>query len=445
MTRHLLSTFTLIALLSTSAPLARPAFALTLDEAISTALAANPGLEAMRHRSAAVAAAVQEARASRYPTLSASLGYTRTDNPPQAFFMTLNQRQASFERDVNQPSDTDNFRGSLSASMLLLDGGSRSLATRAASLHHQSAKSHEHAARNDLVAQVTRAYYHVLQAESLVAVFEETVTSIEASLRIAQDRFEAGAVNRTDVLNLDVQLAEAREQLIRVRHARQLAVSTLNLAIGESILPHHATLDHTSLTLTPPPADLDIHTIVSRPEWTSAGHAVEATRLEAQRPGRDRLPRLSAFGSIDWDSETLSDPERSYLAGAILEVDIFTGFRRSAEKARAASLQLEAEANLRALENQLRLELESAHLSARDAWERIEVSTHRLTSADEVYRITLERYQQGAADITELLNAQVSLTQARSHSTSTRFDYAIALADLTRALGATQTAFGDTP
>lgn len=416
--------------------LVSPARALTLDEALTAAREHNPSLEAAAQRLDAASAAIRSARSGYYPTVTLSGGYTRTDNPGQAFFMDLNQRVASLEKDFNFPDDTENYRGSLGFKMLLLDAGQRGLMTGMARKGKAAARAMLDAAHNELAYQVTRAYHSVRQADAFVTVREETITSLEENLRVARERFEAGSAIKTDVLNLEVQLAEANENLIRARNGLKLAIAALNTAIGADLATDAASLTAPAETGLHAPPDL-IHTeaVEQRPELIAANMQAEAARLDVRRTRRDRMPRVSAFGSLDFDSSDVSDFEDSYLVGAMVEVDLFTGFRRQADTAAAKARALEAEASREHLLNQLRLDAKQSHLQAQEAWARREVAEASMASAEEALRITRERYEQGAADITELLTAQVGLTATRSRAVAAHYDYLIAGANLQRALG----------
>jgi len=410
--------------------------AVTLEECIMEALQQNPDLNAAMYRVEAAAASVGEVRSTWYPTITLSGQYTRTDNPPQAFFMNLNQRTASMDEDFNHPGDTDNFRTSAGFRMLVADGGRRSLSTRIAQLNESAARDMLSATQNELVFQVTRAYYTVKQSASLIQVHEETVGRIKRSLDVARDRHIAGAVLKTDVLNLEVQEAEAQENLIRAQNQFQLALAALHTAIGKELINDpSAERAPENFTLDPPPDHILSDEWNERPERLSARRQAEAASLDVRRAGRDRLPRLHAFGSVDWDSDTFSDTEQSYFVGAAVEWDIFTGFRRDATAAAARARHAEALAREKSLVNQLRLDVRNAHLNSQDAWARLDVVAKAVHSAAEVQRITGERYEQGAADITELLAANNQLTSALQRNTSVRYDYRISLADLNRARG----------
>ena len=91
-----------------------------LNRCIVTALHLNPDLQAAVSRLEAAKAAEKAVSSAYYPQLGLSSTWARTDNPPQAFFMALNQRRASLQKDFNNPEDTDNIRSSVGAQWLSL-------------------------------------------------------------------------------------------------------------------------------------------------------------------------------------------------------------------------------------------------------------------------------------------------------------------------------------
>lgn len=408
-----------------------------LSDCIATALEVNPDLRSASARLDAARAAVKEAASAFYPQLGLVGSWTRTDNPPQAFFMSLNQRRASLERDFNNPDDIENARGSIAAQWRLWDGG-RSMADRkAAGLGARAAEYSLDTVRNDLVFQITRAYYGILQARGFVAVREAAVKSISENLRIAAERFQAGGALKTDPLNLEVQLSQAREDLIRARNGLELAVAALNTSIGKPLLslsdvPSMSDASDRSDQSDRPdqPAAID-----SRPELQAARAQVEMAVAMAKRARREYMPTLSAFGSVDWDSERFSGAEQSYLAGAAIELNIFDGFRTRAGVARASAGLVIAQAQADKLQDLLALDLTQARLNEAEARERLEVAGKSLASATESLRITEERFRQGSADITELMAAQVGLTATRTRQVAAQYDILIAQADVARARG----------
>ena len=416
---------------------AAPATAASLEECIAVAMTSNPDVLAASHRADAAREAIREARSACYPVVSVAGTYARTDNPPQAFMMRLNQRALNLAEpafDPNRPEDTENLRGSVALTYRLLDGGQRGLGVAVSRLGAEAQEAARTAVHNDLVYQVTRAYYSALQAQAFTRVREETVKSLEESLRVARERLKAGSAVQTDVLNLEVQRAQAREDLISTQHGFQLAVAALNTAIGQDIIPEKP-LPERRIRKLPPPEEPDPDAVENRPEAKAARLNAEISEKAFLRTRRDFFPVVSAFGSADWDSDASSDFEQSYFAGATAEFDVFTGFRRGAASRAAQSRLLAARNEVQQTMNELRLDMRQADLHARDAWERLGVARRSVQSAEEALRITRERYRQGAADIAELLTAQVGLTATRTRTVAAYYDYLAARANVRRARG----------
>jgi outer membrane protein len=418
--------------------LSSPALAVTLEDCIETALTDNPDAQAAAQRVESARAAIREAESVYYPQLTLAGTYARTDNAGQAMFMALNQRSLDMAApgfDINNPGDTENLRASVGAKMRLLDGGQRSLYRDMAKLGNDASKSQKEAILNELIYQVTRGYYGILQAQAFVKVQEETVASLEENLRVANERFKAGSAVQTDVLNLEVKLAQAREDLIRAQNGAQLAIAALNTAIGQDLVPQGPLAEKEQTDLTPPPAAQDADALEDRPELKAARLNTRIQENAWRRSKRDYFPTVSAFGSVDWDSDVSSDFEQSYFAGAVAEWEFFTGFRRGASTHSAKANYEAAKAQERKARDNLKLDLTQAQLAIKEAWERRDVASRSVASAEEALRITQERYKQGAADITELLTAQVGLTATRTRNVAAYYDYLTAQANLKRAQG----------
>lgn len=413
-----------------------------LDGLVSTALRGNPGIQAMEYRAEAAQAAMRQARSAYLPRLGASAGYTITDNAPQAFMMTLNQRQLDMSDpsfNLNAPDDTENVRLSLGMKYRLYDGA-RGERTAAARLGMELAAASEQAARNALVHEVTRGYYQVLQAQAFTAVQEAALTSLGESLRVAKERFASGGAVKTDVLNLEVQTAQANENLIRARNGVQLAIAALNTAIGSAAVTEEGLV---APVVDPEAPSTDASGMEGRPEYAMSElqMRVAARLLKAAR--REHGPVLNAFGSLDWDSEDLSEQEHSYLAGVAMEWEWFSGFEKVAKVAEAEAMFKAAEADLEHVRHALALDVKQAALSVQEAWSRLQVTSQAIGSAEEALRITHAQYKEGASEISVLLVAELGLTETRMRNTAARYDYQIARSNMERAAGRLSERNGD--
>ena len=412
--------------------------AVTLDDAVRAALENSPTLQAAESRIDSAQAMLRQAKSYYYPSIGLAATYAASDNPPQAFMMTLNQRTLNMMDPAfnpNEPDDTDNLRGSLTAQWRIFDR-QRDAGKNMARFGAAASAEALAAARNQLVHEVTRGFYGVLQAQAFAEVQEKAVKSIEESLRIARERFDAGGAVKTDVLNLETQLAQANEELIRARNGAQLALAALNAAIGDDVVsadnieaPAQAALN------APPPECKDPAAFENRPELRAATLMRQIKEQDLRKAKGGYVPTVSAFGSLDADSGGTSDFENSYMAGVMAEVNIFDGARtRAAVQAARAELEA-ARADEEKARLNLRLDLQQAFLGTKEAWERLEVTRKSLETAEEARRIVQEQYQQGAADIAILLQTQVGVTAMQTRNAAAQYDYLTALSNLQRAKG----------
>ncbi len=418
-----------------AAPLAP---AITLEDAVAAALANSPTLQAAASRIDSAQAMLKQAQSYYYPSIGLAATYSISDNPIQAFMMQLNQRTLNMQDpafDPNHPDDTDNVRGSVVAQWRIFDR-QRDAGKHMARLGAEASAEALAAARNQLVHEVTRGFYGVLQAQAFAEVQEKSVKSIAESLRIARERFDAGSVVKTDVLNLETQLAQANEDLIRARNGAQLAVAALNAAIGSDLVAPE-TIEAPAMTAlaAPPPKCTNPQAFEDRPELRAARLMRQIKEQDVRKARGGYVPTVSAFGSYDLDSEDASDFQDSYVAGIMAEINVFDGARtRAAVRAARADLAA-AQADEEKARLNLKLDLQQAFLGAQEAWERLEVVRKSLETAEEARRIVQEQYQLGAADVSILLQTQVGVTAMETRAAAARYDYLTALSNLKRAKG----------
>lgn len=413
---------------------------ISIGECVRAALEMNPGIEAASYRIRAARAAHRKSRAAWYPHISASGGYERTDNPAQAFMMSLNQQRLDIGDpglDLSDPDPTQNIRLSLNVRYLLYDGGHSRLGEDAAREKVDVADHELAARRNELVYEVRRGYYHALRARQMIDVYRQTETQIEKSLELARNRFNEGTVLKTDVLNLEVQLARAEEDLLQAENAFRLAVAALNTAIGSDIVEPERLATPIPQTPLGLPADLETLSVGDRPELLRAAARARAARLDARSTRRAYRPNVEAFGSMDMDSRNAGSFEDSYRVGIAAEWDIFDGHARSAARSEASAHRGEAVAALKETRKQLELDLEDARLKAQHALKRLGVTDKALERAEESLQTTRHLYENGAVEVTALLSAQTAMTQSMVRHQSARFEHLEALANLDRAAGRT--------
>ena len=437
----------------------QPARMLSLPEATSLALERNPDLATIEQRLVAARAALRQAEASFYPHLRVGETYAASDNPVQAFMMTLNQRRLSLSptTDFNDPPTTDNFNTRLFATYSLYDGGSTLADRQAARRGTEVAAYSLEAARNDLVFQVSHSFHTIGKARQLIRTAEAAATSMEANVRVARGRFEEGNALKTDVLDAEVRLAEVRVDLLHARNSLAISEAIFRNVLGvredEPItaadmydpaaaspdgLPSNDGADPREAPLGENheiPDNQKALGISAHPEFLAAERAVAVAEHRLRSAKGGYLPRVNGFGGYDLDSDDLDRFSDSFVAGVSVEIDVFDGFLTSGQVAAARADLAGAREKLRRTELAIRLEAKQAELSLAEAQARLRTTARAVEQAAESLQITKERYANGLALLAQLLDAETALTASRQRRATAAADLQIARAALNRALG----------
>jgi outer membrane protein TolC len=409
--------------------------ALTLPQAIELALKNNPDLSTAQSRIAAARAGYEQTSAALWPQLRLSAGYAASDNPVQAFMMTLNQRALNMNTaNFNNPGATDNLNGKILATYNLYNGGRDAAIRQATKLGAEALEQNRDAIRNDLVFEVTRAWYTVGKARQFITTANAAVTSMEANLAIATNRFAQSAALKTDVLDAQVRLAAARENAVLATNALALSETFFRnlLGVGEN---ENVTAASDSEILRS--AQNDNSGKMTRPELIAAEKAVAMAEQQLRAARGNYRPRVNAFASYDFDSGNATTWERSWLAGVNIEMDVFDGLISRGKVAEARAHLDAAREQQRKIKLAIQLEIKQAQLNLADARARLETTGAAIAQAEESLALTKQRYTSGLAIFTQVLDAETALTAARQRRIAAEADCQIAAAALAKALGTT--------
>ena len=412
---------------------ARAADIWTLERSLDYALTHNPDARIAQQRIAAAQAGLEQANSAFWPRLQVQSGYTRTDNPMLAFGSILNQRSYSSSLNFNDVPDVDNLNARGIVTVPLYAGGRNVAGRQSAKANTEAAKQESAAVRNALGFEVSRAFHTVLKTRQFIRATEAAVNSFESNLAIASKRLDGGTLLKSDVLDVEVRLAQAREDLVRARNANTLAVRALRNLLG--IEEGEFTVADTAPVVSAPNSG----DFAQRPELAAARERESAAQAQVRGTKSGYQPRVSAFGSLDYDYGWVTGGDgKSYTAGVLLQWDLWDGFSTRA-KTREAKANLEsAHEEQRKLRLALDFEVERARLDLKAADERLAVSSKTVEQAAESASLTRNRFEQGLALSTQLIDSETALVAARVRRAEAESDQRIAVAALRKALALPQ-------
>jgi len=406
---------------------------LTLEEAVNIGLENAPLIIARIGDYVAAQQRVNQALAPLLPQLTGSGNYGRL---------------RSISTVTGAASYTDFGSASVTASQLLFDFGRTWAAKDVAKSSAEALKEVLEAQKLDIAQLVKTQYFTLLLSKRLVQVNLAALDRAEVNLRSAKGFFQVGTQPKSFVTRAEVDVANGRVNVIRAQNAVNLARVALNTAMGIAVNAPTEVKDLLAYREFPTDRDLLVsEALRNRPEYRQVKAQAEAANASVRQTFRDFFPNLFGSGTYGvtgvtgapaFNSRSTSgfiDSGNEWNVGLTLSWSIFDGGARVARYKEAKASLEASQARVRDTELQIWQNVEQSFLNLGEAEERIGAAQKAVESAEENYQLARGRFDAGVANIIELTDAQLALTQAQSDEAQALSDYRIAIARLERALG----------
>jgi outer membrane protein TolC len=175
--------------------------------------------------------------------------------------------------------------------------------------------------------------------------------------------------------------------------------------------------------------------MATRPDLKAMNEQENIAEAEIRKAKSSRLPSIALSAEYGTNSDTFGDGKDIYTVGAVVNMNLFSGFRVSGQIAEASQNLKQIRARKSGLELKISMETRSAYYQTQSTWQQIRVAETAVTQAEEALRIVKDRYETDLVTIVELLNAELALQQARTNRLQAIHDYNNAKADLMLAAG----------
>lgn len=407
----------------------------TLESTIAYALEHNPDIQIASESIEAAASKIEQARAAYRPQVNLESSYTRTNLPLHAFGSILNQGVFDFGLDFNDPGEVDNLNVTGSVGLSLYEGGARRARLEAAKSALTASEHQTEAIHQQITFAVIQSWNQIIQAKEYVASQQSNLRAFDESLELARKQFEAGKFLKIEVLNLEVQVARAREGLLNATHSLELA--------KEALLNLMGTADSSLLAQIDPSApeaqhSTDLSTLIprARPEVEAMKQQVLATERNLQAVQAGKAPQIQAFANYQYNQGfELNGDGNHWMAGVSVNYKLYGGGLLENRIREAKALLRQARSQLRKVELGIELDQRSAVIAWRNAIEAAEVTSKMVATAEESAKLSRSRFESGVILSSELIDVENRLTEARMRRAYAVSQVAIAEANLKRAYG----------
>lgn len=408
---------------------------LTLEQCIQIGLERSTSMRNARLSLAIQELRVKNARARYFPQVFSNGNYDFSDRLDFGF-------------------EPENYNLGLRGQYTLWDNGQREGSFAQAKESLTATVSQNERTKQDLILDITVAYYDVLKRQELVKVSEQVLARSQENTERTRDFKELGILIPADIATAELREGNDELSLLNNQNSLQIAQATLprllgldpgvllTVSVDESyqLYQERGTIERVEM---PVEEAVEI-ALNTRPEFQERQAQIKSQEWSLTLARLQRWPRLNADVNYNVnlddylrERENFSD-FRSWSAGLSLNFTLFDGGILG-NRVKERQMQLEqTRENASDLERSVALAVRQSYLNLERSEKAVDISKQQVTNARLSLDVIEGRFGVGKAILLELLDAQTSYAQALTNEVNAFYDYKIAQIRLQEAMGVLQ-------
>lgn len=323
---------------------------------------------------------------------------------------------------LNDPAKTQNFatKFEIQQPLINVDGlyGRQAAKAKMEAYQLQTERTKEY-----LELEVSKAFMQLQLAYRAVKVLEKANTTGKANLKLVENYFKQGMLQKTDLLNVQVRVNEIENQLqyakSNVQNASDYLAFLLNEDTNGKIYKPTEALENVISV-----EEMKVALSDNRKDIQAMNKSTDAYQKMVLSSKMGFLPRLNAFGSYElYDKNIFGTSAKGYLVGAQLSWNVFDGYKTIGKFDKAKADFQKAEVETEQYKKQSQLELSKTNRQLKDAENKVNLSQLAFEQSQEAYRIRQNRFTQGLEKTTDLLQSETQMIQKELEHLQSVFEY----------------------
>ncbi|WP_251622001.1 TolC family protein [Odoribacter lunatus] len=291
---------------------------------------------------------------------------------------------------------------------------------------------------NDIAINIMQAFYDLAYVEGLIEISKEQLENAQLQLKKTQRQYELGIKPKSDLFDLQAQVAESEYSLISNQNKKSTALVTLkqimnyqadeeleiNASTLSSILPENESINTEQLFN---------QAVEQLPEINSAQFAIKTARLNWYIYKGQLLPSFSMSGNLntsyyDTQNNSFSKQFKDNLGksfGFSVNIPIFNGLYRHSNITRAKYQMKDAEYAYQETMQNAYKEIELAVLELQAVTQEYNMAIKKLNFSELSYQANKKKYEQGLVTIMDVNTSDNNLRQAKLDLLKAKLTYGI--------------------
>ena len=421
---------------------------LRLADCIAQALGKNPSLQISEAKVQAAEARSSETATTLLPQLKLS-GRVAELSQIDPFGLKLgppiNISMILF------PSITENYSVKLTLQQPLFTGFKLKKNQEMAELNVSATRQELTKDQSDLVLNVITAYWNFYRAIKVEEVIRQSVEQMSEHLKDVNNLLQQGMATDADVMKVQVQFSDIKVKQLEAENAIRLTSMALNSLMRNSLEAEITPSDTPAISqkgdgilLNENLPKLQTFALERRPELKSMQLRRDMSSAGVTAAKGGWYPQIFLAANYDYARPNLriippkDQWDGTWDVGVTFQWNVWDWYATGHQIAQAEAVVRQSEAGAAQLNDAVVLDVAQQYYNAQTAKEKVDVASGGMGQAQESYRMTSEKYKNGLTSNTEMLDAEVSLLQAKLTHTQAAVDYTLAIARLKKAIGENQ-------
>ena len=330
--------------------------------------------------------------------------------------------------------------GSVMAMQPIFAGGQIINGNKLAQLGVEVAELQKLMSDDEILLNVEQYYWQIVALEEKTKTIAEAETLLNRVHNDVKNALEAGLINRNDLLKVELKQNELESGKLKLANGLRLTKTVLAQFIG--VAPNDFDIDKSliekaNLALTAP---IDHQSaLYQRAEYQLLNKNIEANRLQVKMETGKYLPTVAlgaGWNYMNFDrgsSHAMNMDFGMVFAMVSVPISDWLGGSRAIKKQKIQVRM--AENDKRDAEEMLLIQMQQLRNDVEEAAQQVFIADKTIAVALENVRLNSDYYEAGTALLTDLLDAQNSLQQARDQHTEAVTVYCIKSAKYKQATG----------
>jgi outer membrane protein len=411
---------------------------ISLNEAIDLSVKNSKQLKIDKAKVEQASAAVTQAIQRRLPDASVSGAYLYLSNPIVSLKTKTNTGAGGSSGASTTPKVNQAAYGILNASMPLFAGGRIRYGIESSKYLAQAEELDAENNKEEVIENTIEAYINLYKAGAAVQLYDTNLVQAKQRVKELANLEKNGVLARNDLLKAQLQESNVELALLDARNNWELANVNMNLMLG---LPENTALvpDTTVINQNFTVRTLDDYVqsaIKNRKDVEALGLRKEAADVGVKATKGELLPSIAVTGGyVAADVPGVLTIANAANIGLGVKYDIGSLWKNKAKVQEAEARSKELVATQELVNDNVRLQVNKAYLNWLSSQKKIEVHAKAIEQSDENFKIVRNKYVNGLATVTDVLEADVAQLQSHLNYSLAKADAVLAYDQLLQAAG----------